>query len=127
MSLLKKIFSNNSERAGISTESKINWVKLESITQIDTIKKNSDNNTAIIFKHSTRCGISRMVLKSFEKKWAESTDINFYILDLIRFREMSNTIAQEFEIVHQSPQLIVLEKGKVRTHASHYDILNIAI
>jgi bacillithiol system protein YtxJ len=127
MSLLKKIFSNNPKTVESPTDSKINWINLEAAGQLDDIKQASNNATTIIFKHSTRCGTSRMVLKSFEKKWADKEDINFYFLNLIRFREVSNAIAHEFEVVHQSPQLIVLEKGKVRTHASHYDILNIAI
>ncbi|MDP3352995.1 MAG: bacillithiol system redox-active protein YtxJ, partial [Flavobacteriaceae bacterium] len=79
-----------------------------------------------IFKHSTRCGISSSVINRFEKKHQHKTDsYKFYYLDLLNFRELSAEIAECFKVIHQSPQLIVIEEGKVKVHASHYDILEV--
>jgi len=123
MGLLKSFFKSSQNKQ----ESTFNWQELTEINDIEALINLSQDKKVIIFKHSTRCGTSRMALKAFEKKWADTEDISFYFLDLLCHRDISNAIAHDFEVFHQSPQLIVLEKGKVRTHASHYDILNIAI
>nr|MBP6577885.1 bacillithiol system redox-active protein YtxJ [Chryseobacterium sp.] len=71
----------------------------------------------------TRCFISKTVLKSFEKQ-IETLDKNytFYFLDLLENRALSNEIEMRFDVVHQSPQLIVLENGKATHNASHQSI-----
>ena len=54
-----------------------------------------------------------MVLKSFENEVANSDkEVFYYFLDLIAHRPISNKIAEDFGITHQSPQMIVLENGK---------------
>ncbi len=127
MKLLKGLFGNNLKSGGTPVESLINWIPLKTESQLEDIKKASKEKTSIIFKHSTRCGISRMVLKSFEKQWAETPNVNFYFLDLIKYRALSNAVAQTLGVVHQSPQIIVLKSGKVLTSGSHYDILEIKV
>jgi len=123
MGLLKSLFKSNQNKQ----ESNFNWLELTEINDIEALINLSQDKKVIIFKHSTRCGTSRMALKAFEKKWADTENVDFYYLDLLRYRNISNAIAHDFEVFHQSPQLIVLEKGQVSAHASHYDILNIAI
>jgi bacillithiol system protein YtxJ len=75
-----------------------------------------------IFKHSTRCGISRSVFKQFENEYDLDTEVDPYYLDLLEFRPISTAIAIQFSVEHQSPQLIVLKNGLVVHHASHSDI-----
>jgi len=121
MGLLNKLFgsSNNPD----SIEKQIPWNKLTSVSQIVTIVEESMQKPIIIFKHSTRCGTSRMVLRQFEKHFALDEDrVRLYFLDLIAFREVSNEIAIQFQVLHQSPQLIVLKNGNTVHHSSHYNI-----
>lgn len=125
MGFIKSLFKSGEKRQEITNNFK--WQHLSDISDLEGLINISKEGKVAIFKHSTRCGTSRMVLKSFEKKWAEAEDISFYFLDLIRYRAISNAMTHDFEVFHQSPQLIVLEKGQVSAHASHYDILNIAI
>lgn len=99
------------------------WIELISLNQLDEIKQNK-NEVCIIFKHSTRCAISRSVLSKFEKKFEnEKEGVRYYYLDLLNFRTISNDIASRFEVLHQSPQMIELKNGIVQRTASHYDIL----
>ena len=106
-------------------KNKFPWILLNDINQLDEIQQNI-NNVDIIFKHSTRCEISRIVISKFQKKHQDNTfNCSFYYLDLLNYRSLSNKIAERFKIVHQSPQLIVIEKGKLKIHASHFDILDI--
>lgn len=103
----------------------MNWKAIETPETIDDIKALSSEKEVVIFKHSTRCFISKMVKSKFEKKVekANNETIDFYYLDLIKYRTISNEIANTFKVQHQSPQVLVLKNGEVVSHASHYDIV----
>lgn len=101
----------------------MNWIALTNNQQLEAIKANVENEYIAIFKHSTRCGISRMVLKNFEREFdIPESEITMYFLDLLKFREISNNIAGDLDVLHQSPQLLLLKNGKVIFTASHGDI-----
>jgi bacillithiol system protein YtxJ len=120
MSLFKSIFGDSSEE---NQTSKINWIPLNHIDQLKELVVSSNEKPVIIFKHSTRCSISRMALKQFEREYAFSdTEVTAYFLDLLSFRDISNAIASQFHIEHQSPQLILIKKGIAVYNASHSDI-----
>ena len=117
------LFSNIFNTVDSENKIQINWVPLSESSQLDTLIKLSKTKPVLIFKHSTRCGISRMALKSFEKQYDLSTDqIELYFLDLLNYRGLSDEIATRFHISHQSPQVIVLQNEKVVYHDSHYQI-----
>ena len=102
------------------------WISLEAEHQIVDIKKASEERPQFIFKHSTTCGISRMVLNSFKNSYpfsAEEADL--YYLDLHAHRSTSNRVADEFQVMHQSPQLLVVKNGKVVFHTSHGGITEV--
>lgn len=103
----------------------MNWIHLERIEALEDIKALSNEKEVIIFKHSTRCFISKMVKTKFEKKaiLAENDGVVYYYLDLIKYRAISNEIATAFNVAHQSPQVIVFKDGKAIKNASHYDIV----
>ena len=64
-----------------------------------------------------------MVLKNFENEVEQSDkEVSYYFLDLLANRSLSNQIAEDFKVTHQSPQLIVLEKGNAVSNASHQSI-----
>jgi bacillithiol system protein YtxJ len=99
------------------------WHYLTSAEQLDNLIEESKSRLVIVFKHSTRCGISRMVLKDFIRNYSlteESTVL--YYLDIFSYREISNEISIRFEVVHESPQLIAIKNGNVIHHSSHYRI-----
>lgn len=96
----------------------MNWIPLTDISQLDEIDKlssESDSRVAI-FKHSTRCSISSMAKNRLEKA---SSAIPTYLLDLIRFRDISNEIARRYNVMHESPQLLVIQNAEVIDHSSH--------
>ncbi|HET8839267.1 MAG TPA: bacillithiol system redox-active protein YtxJ [Flavobacteriaceae bacterium] len=104
------------------------WNQLTSEAQLQDLEEESQTAPVVIFKHSTRCGISRMVLKQFESKHNSSEDVaKFYFLDLLNYRPLSQAIAARYQVVHESPQLILLKSAKVMQHASHHDILNVSL
>ena len=122
MGLFDGVFNSKKEDK-IVEETFINWTHLTSLEQLATIKKESETETVLIFKHSTRCGISRMVIKQFEKLFSEETKgLKVYYLDLLNYRNVSDEVGYLFQVMHQSPQLIVVRNEAVVVHSSHYDI-----
>jgi bacillithiol system protein YtxJ len=119
MSIFNSIFG---EPKPNSNSSNINWNPLEDLGQIEEIITLSEQMPVIIFKHSTRCSISRMALKNFENEYDLGENVTAYFLDLISFREVSNEIASRFNVVHQSPQLLLIVGGKSVYDVSHSSI-----
>ena len=79
----------------------------------------SFEHPVLVFKHSTRCSISRMALRQFETDWNLDGKITPYFLDLLEYRPISNAIAERLGVVHQSPQVIVIKEGLAVYDASH--------
>jgi len=81
----------------------------------------------LIFKHSTRCAISSTALSRLERNWKdeEVTPLKMYYLDLLSHRNVSQHIAESFDVEHESPQLLIVKEGNpilVRSHlAIAYD------
>jgi len=101
----------------------LKWIPLTSLDQLSEINKISKTENVLIFKHSTRCGISSMVIKRFEALFTEEhQNLKVYYLDLLNHRELSDEVGYAFQVIHQSPQLIVVKNGVSIHSASHYDI-----
>lgn len=95
------------------------------MSQLEDINAASESEKIMIFKHSTRCSISSSALNRLERNWNNETDsvkIKPYYLDLIAHRNISNGIAQKWNIEHESPQVLVIENGKCTYHNSHMGI-----
>jgi bacillithiol system protein YtxJ len=94
------------------------WITLESADQIQSIQQNT--GYSLIFKHSTRCSISLMAKRKFELDWADlPQDISLYFLDLIKYRELSRQIADDFQVHHESPQMLLIKNGECILDQSH--------
>jgi len=102
----------------------MNWKYLESLSDWEQAKETSNHQPVLVFKHSTRCGVSRFVLKNVEGDMStlEGKNIACYFLDLLAHRDISAAIAHDTGIEHQSPQMIVLKNRKPVFNASHYEI-----
>ena len=99
------------------------WIDLTSVDQLIEVQEQSKITPVVIFKHSTRCVISRMVLREFESSFSKDQhSVSLYFLDLLVHRDISNEIGSKFQVFHQSPQLIVLKNGQAVYHASHNEI-----
>lgn len=99
------------------------WKYIESESDLDKAISESSERKVAIFKHSTRCHISKMVLKNFEREVQQNDgDVSYYFLDLLQYRPISNRIESDLNVVHQSPQLIVLKDGKSINNMSHQSI-----
>ena len=103
----------------------MNWKPLTSLDQLETIQKESAVKPVLIFKHSTTCNISQMVLNRLERNWNTremDPHVQAYFLDLKSYRLVSNEIAARFEVEHESPQVLIIRNG-----ASVYDNSHVGI
>lgn len=100
----------------------MNWNKLTSDAQLDTIKEESVKHPVLIFKHSTTCSISAMALSRMERNWNDQLGVVPYYLDLLANRPVSLKIEREFGIEHESPQVLLIRNGECVYDASHMAI-----
>ena len=99
----------------------MNWIALNSEGQIEEIREKSAVKPQVIFKHSTRCSISSMAKGRLERsKVPDNAD--FYYLDLISYRNISNKISKDFDVFHESPQILVIKNGECVYDESHGSI-----
>lgn len=99
----------------------MNWITLNNESQLEEIVKKSFEKPQLIYKHSISCPISSMSKYRLEKSTAPE-DIDFYYLDLINYRAVSNKIANDFGVRHESPQVLLIKDGKTVYHESHNKI-----
>jgi bacillithiol system protein YtxJ len=102
----------------------MNWIDLIDLEQLDRIDAASRNGPVLILKHSTRCGVSSAALGRLERGWTDADDAvhTAYFLDLLRYRSISDAIAERYSLEHASPQLLVIRNGRCTYSASHFGI-----
>ncbi|MEC3966549.1 bacillithiol system redox-active protein YtxJ [Flagellimonas halotolerans] len=103
----------------VKEKKELPWIQLESTAQLETIVENSKSKAQVIYKHSSTCGISRMVLNMFSERYDTDLDIDLYFLTIQHHRDVSNAIEDKFGVRHESPQLLVIKNGEAVFHTSH--------
>lgn len=99
----------------------MHWIHLTDEEQIKQIINKSQVKPQVIFKHSTRCSISAVALQRLQKV-SQPADIDFYFLDLLANRSLSNRIAEIFKVHHESPQVLLIRNGDCVFEESHLGI-----
>jgi bacillithiol system protein YtxJ len=99
----------------------MNWIDLNNASQLADIKELSKARPQVIFKHSTRCSISTMAKSRLERNEQPETG-DFYFLDLLRYRSLSNQIAEDFAVPHESPQVLLIKNTECVYEESHSGI-----
>jgi bacillithiol system protein YtxJ len=120
MGLFSNVFGSSENQN--KSNGTVNWIPLTDLSQLDEIVTISDNKPIVIFKHSTRCSVSRFALKQFESEYDLTDRVDAYFLDLLEYRVISNEIASRFGVYHQSPQLLLIKEGKSVYDVSHSEI-----
>ena len=99
------------------------WISLTEPQQLNGLVKESSSIPVIIYKHSSRCGLSAMTENKLEEGWELlQPKVKLYFLDLIRDREVSKSVAERFNVRHQSPQILIIKNGICVYNSSHYEI-----
>lgn len=99
----------------------MNWTELETLQQLETIADKSHQKPQLIFKHSRRCPISNVAKNRVEQS-PKQPEADFYIVEVVSHRAISNEIEAKWKIQHESPQILFIKDGTCIYHKSHFDI-----
>jgi bacillithiol system protein YtxJ len=99
----------------------MHWIHLNDEEQLKQISAKSQIRPQVIFKHSTRCSTSAVALQRLQRA-NQPSDIDFYFLDLIAHKSLSNRIAEVFKVHHESPQVLIIKDGECIYEESHLGI-----
>jgi bacillithiol system protein YtxJ len=99
----------------------MNWTELTTAEQLATINEQSTKQPVLIFKHSTRCSISNMAKNRLDKIEHLNGGV-FYYLDLLNYRPLSNKIAEDYHVHHESPQVLLIVNGECVYEETHNGI-----
>ena len=96
----------------------MNWIFLTSEEQLTALRELSKSRPQVIFKHSTRCAASSLARHLLEKK-DPPPGVDFYLLDLIKYRSLSDKIASDLAVHHESPQVLLIRNMECVYDESH--------
>lgn len=96
--------------------------ELTTIENYDSLKELSAAAPVLILKHSTACPRSAEAHAQFTKFVFDRKFENAAILDLLAYRSVSNHIAEDTGIQHESPQVFLFVSGKPVWHAHHWNV-----
>lgn len=99
------------------------WRTITTTADIEALIKQSQSTACLIYKHSTRCTMSEMMKYVLEEEWNfEETEVIPYYLDILSNKALAAKIAEDFQVYHQSPQVLLIQKGECTFDEDHRDI-----
>ena len=122
MGLWDNIFGSTREDNGNQKQA-VNWTELTASQELHTLIEASHKVPQLIFKHSMTCGVSGMTKRRFEAEAGNYVEqFAFHLLVIQKNRELSNQVAVQLQVRHESPQVLIIKNGVVKAHASHWQI-----
>lgn len=90
----------------------------------DEVLERSQDHPVLILKHSTTCATSARAYREFMAFVGSNASdpaqkMEYRIVKVIESRTLSRRIAEETEVHHESPQVLLLDCGQVIQHTSH--------
>lgn len=95
---------------------------LEDAQSLERMFQLSNEQPVILFKHSLTCPISSAAYQEMSQLASEVA-----LIVVQRARDLSREVETRTGIRHESPQAIILRKGEVVWHASHWKITSDAV
>ncbi len=89
------------------------------MNSIIPLKEKTLPANCLVYKHSTTCGISATAAREVR---AMETDLPIYWINVREQRDLSNWVAETYDVTHESPQLILIRDGKPEKVWSHYEV-----
>ncbi|MCL6592734.1 MAG: bacillithiol system redox-active protein YtxJ [Alicyclobacillus sp.] len=96
---------------------------LTSLDEWQAAQAASQQHPVLVFKHSTRCPVSAQAYKELQAYLPQApAHLQTVVVHVIEARPVSNQVAEDTGIRHESPQALLLSRGQVVWHASHWEI-----
>lgn len=100
------------------------WEEITTLEEWDDILEKSTKRGQVILKDSTTCPVSFNATKEYEHylEGSPNNNLDYILVKVIESRAVSNQIAKDLSVKHESPQIIfVKDKFKYWT-ASHWSV-----
>ena len=91
-------------------------------TDLDALIDASHDRPQFLFKHSTACMVSAQASAVVTRAAESIAEADFWRLLVIQDRDLSHHIAEQSGIPHQSPQVLLFDRGRVVWNGSHFAI-----
>ena len=98
------------------------FIELHEEQDLGPLLERSQKEPVVFFKHSTQCSRSAAAYEEMETFWSNNPEVPFGMVLVIEDRELSETLEDRFGIRHESPQAILVFRGKPVWHANHFKI-----
>jgi bacillithiol system protein YtxJ len=100
------------------------WKEVTTIEEWNQLLEQSENRPFVILKHSTACPVSASALEEFETylRNEKSADVEYSMVKVIESRPVSNQIAEDLDLKHASPQIIMVKNKEKVWNTSHWSI-----
>jgi len=95
---------------------------METITSAHDLERALAADGAIIYKHSSRCGLSTLARRQIHRFAEKFPDADIFVVDVIAVPRVADLIVARLDVRHESPQVIMVETGKPTRRASHRDV-----
>ena len=96
-----------------------NFTEITSVDQWKEVLGKSKDKAFLLLKHSTTCPVSSNGYKEF---MSFDSPVETYLVKVIENRAVSNEIASDLDVQHESPQVLLVSNGKASWSASHWKI-----
>lgn len=96
--------------------------ELTTMDALDEAIAASQSGPVLIYKHSLTCGTSAFALEQLKMLAKQEPELRIHYLPVQTAREVSDEIERRFRLRHESPQVILVDRGEVRWHASHWGV-----
>jgi len=107
---------------------------LEHVDELQRLIAQSETRPVLLFKHSYTCGISMEALDELVSHMnqrapaaSETSAPQYAMVTVQTHRAVSNAIAQQLGVRHETPQALLIKDGRVVWSASHFRVTATAV
>ncbi|MFD2670279.1 bacillithiol system redox-active protein YtxJ [Marinicrinis sediminis] len=102
-----------------------NWREITTVDQWKDVLDSSAQKPVLLFKHSTTCPVSANGLREYEDYLSKDNEgVDYVLVKVIESRPVSNQIAEDMKVKHESPQVMLIKNKFPEWNASHWSITN---
>lgn len=100
------------------------WREITTVEEWNQAIEGTEKQPLVILKHSTTCPVSASALEEYEEYLLKQPnhDVEYLLVKVIESRPVSNKIAEDLSVKHESPQIIYVKNKFAEWNASHWAV-----
>ena len=98
-------------------------IVLDSVDALERVIVASDARLVLLFKHSVTCGTSMQAHDELVAHLSEGRDDTQYAIVTVQtHQDVSDAVATRLDVRHETPQVLLIQEGRVVWEASHFGV-----